>query len=510
MKKAIPVLLMMVMLVGVVLAGCGDNSPSSSGKPSGQAERGDSSKDSNASKEPVEITVMLSGPGVPDLDKNPIWQQLSNDLNMDMELNVIASEYDQQLNVKMAGGTPPDLFNIGKVPLTEMGRQGLLLDLEPYLDDMPNVKALYDENLLNKGRVDGTLYALPKRADIPMDSLWIRKDWLERLDLEMPTNLETFKEVALAFTNEDPDGNGKADTYGITGTALYTFAPIFGAYGTGGPGSYAIKGGELVYTTEDPAFREALSYIADLIAAGVVDPEIMANKGTDDQQKAFQGKAGILFRGWGELVKDSYVEQYKSINPDAEWVQVGALEGPGDNYMSVWDLGRTPNRLAIPKSLEKSPEKLEQVLELLNYVTGDGKGQNIVNYGIEGTHYKVENGEVVPLPAMSDLDYSWQMQLTARDELAYLSVKFANQKPYIAFAQEQPRLEVYDSFIPVPQGVVADDKTTYETEEITKFIYGRRPLGDYDQFIETLYKQFQLQLYLDSAEDTLTELGYLQ
>ena len=43
----------------------------------------------------------------------------------------------------------------------------------------------------------------------------VRKDWLANVGLELPKTTEDLYEVAKAFTEDDPDGNGADDTYGI-------------------------------------------------------------------------------------------------------------------------------------------------------------------------------------------------------------------------------------------------------------------------------------------------------
>ena len=61
-----------------------------------------------------------------------------------------------------------------------------------------------------------------------------------------------------------------------------------------------------------------------------------------------------------------------------------------------------------------------------------------------------------------------------------------------------------------PDGVNAGDKSAYESEEITKFIYGKRPLSEFDDFVKTLYDTYQLQLYIDSVEANLKEAGLIK
>ncbi|WP_167859608.1 extracellular solute-binding protein [Paenibacillus cymbidii] len=509
MKRWVAAIMIGTFGMGAVLSGCGgdsgskDKTATSASPGAAQAAKSPEPK----AKEPVKFSVFVGGSGLPTPDKDPILQQLNKDLNMDMEFTAAPSDYAQQLNVKIAGGTPPDVFILTRDPMKTYSQQGVLLELGPYLDKMPNIKQTYTDAMLNMGRVDGKLFAIPARPDVPGQTFWIRNDWLANVGLKSPATTAEFKQMLIAFTDKDPDGNGKKDTYGLTGNGLGAFSGLFSAFGTADPGQYMIVDNKVVYSTTAPQMKEALAFIAELVALKVVDPEIMANQGTKDREKAIKGQAGALYRHWGDMGKTAQVEEYKSINPKAEWVQLDALTGPGGKLQGIWDKGQTPGRVALSKSLEKNPDKLNKVLEYLNYITDPGKGQTLVNYGIEGTNYKVENGKIVVTNAAN---YSILHQLTRRNEQEYLSTKFPAESPLIKFAVNQPRISVYKEFVSPPSGVVVEDKTRYETEELTKFIYGTRPLSQFDDFVKTLNDTYKLPLYLQQAEKDLKAAGVLK
>ncbi|TBL78675.1 extracellular solute-binding protein [Paenibacillus thalictri] len=467
-----------------------------------------------SAKGPVKVSVFVSGSGVPTPDKDPILQELNKALNMDLEFNVATSDYAQQLNVKIAGGTPPDIFEVTKVQLEELAKQGLLLDLAPYIEKMPNVKKTYTAEDLTKGKVGGKQYSLLKRGLQQQNALWVRKDWMDKLGLKEPKTLDELKQLLVAFTEQDPDGNGKKDTYGLTGvgdfTSINAFSPIFAAFGVPIPGNFTIDTGKVTYSTTDPRTTEAIKYISELIKLGVVDPELMANKGLKDQQKAFQGLAGAIYRAWGELAKDNYVADYKKINPNADWQPIGALTGPGGTFGGFYDEGNVFGRIALPKSLEKKPEVLNKVLEYLDYITEPGKGQTLVNFGVEGKHYEMANGQMKLLPAISETAYAFQVQLTGRTEGPYLKTKFPNQAKYIDFTYNLPMVKTYTGLVSNPAGVVVDDKNRFEQEEVIKFMYGKRPISEYGQFIDTLNKTYQLPLYMQEADKALKSLGYIK
>ncbi|MEK3780727.1 extracellular solute-binding protein [Paenibacillus sp. FSL R5-0810] len=491
-----------LLLAGAVAAGCAKS----------DTEGGTSASGGEAAGKRIQLEIMESASGLPSPDKDFVKQELDKALNADIVLSAYGSpdDYQNQLNVRMASGNLPDLFGVNKAQMQQYQSQQLLLDLTPYLDDeLKQVKDFIGgEEAVKKAMVDGKVYAIPKAPGIPSMTMWIRKDWLDALKLEVPQTLEEFKAVAKAFAEQDPDGNGAKDTVGLTGGSLSTFAPLYGAFGTVNPGEFFVKDGKVVNSLYDPAMRDALAYFKSLIDEGAVDPEIMANTGMQHQEKAIKGQAGIIFIDWANIAKNEYVEQIKTVNPKAEWIQLASPKGPGGQYENAWAVGNANSMFAIPKSLENDKEKLQKVFELLNYVSGD-EGSRLVQFGIEGKHYNVENGKVVATELMAkEAGYTWLYQFTGRPEKEYLKVKFAEQTEYIDFASSQPRLETLNGFVNYPEGFNVADANRYLEEEFTKFVYGKRPLTEYDDFLKTIGTTMNYDRYVESAIQQLNALGY--
>jgi len=473
---------------GILLSGCGKSETKAN-----NADQKASTAESK-SKGPVKIVGFVEGSGMPaSKDQDVILKALNEKLGIDLEFNVVQSEYPNQLNVRIAGGNPPDFFSLNKEQMYTFARQGTLLELKSYIDKMPNVKKVFTDGEYKKGTVDGKLVALAKRPYIKLDSQWVRQDWLDKLGLKVPKTLDEFLAVSKAFAENDPDGNGKKDTYGYTGSNVAdvnnifgAFNVIYGAFGTTRNGQIYIKDNKLVYSTADPAFKDALAYINKLINTGSVDPEIVTNKNFADREKAFKGQAGMIHIAWTDFVKGQLADQMKAANPNAKWVQMEPLKGPGGQYAGDNDIGNAPGRYAIPKQLEKNSEKLEKVLKLFDYIS-DGEGHELVCYGLEGKHFKKENGKIIALPEMSEVAYSWNYQMTGRDDIPYYANKFPALESYVKFAAGLPRISTYNGFVSIPQGMNMQDLIKYEQEEVVKFMFGKRPLSEYDKFIEVLY-----------------------
>ncbi|PYI54035.1 extracellular solute-binding protein [Paenibacillus flagellatus] len=507
-EKRLTLAVSSVAIAAAVLAGCG----SDSGK--GQAaDPGGANPAPGASEpaKPVRLEVMQSASGLPSPDKDFVKQAIDKALNIDLAMTAYGSadDYQSQLNVRLSSGNLPDLFGVNKVQMQQYQKQNLLLDLTPYMDkELKAVKDFIGADTVKKGTVDGKVYAIPKAPGIPYSTYWIRKDWLEALKLKAPTTLEELMTVAKAFTENDPDGNGKKDTIGITGGSLSTFAPLYGAFGTANPGEFFVKDGKVINSLYDPAMKDALAYIKGLISAGVVDPEIMANTGLQHQEKAIKGQAGIIFIDWANIAKDQFVEQIKKVNPKAEWVQFSSPKGPGGQYDNSYDIGNAGAMFAIPKSLEKDKAKLQKIFDLLNYVSTK-EGSRLVQFGLEGKHYNVQGDKLVATELMGkEAGYTWLYQFTGRPEKEYLKVKFAGQADVIEFASSRPRLQVLNGFINLPDGYTPTDANRYLEEEFVKFVYNKRPLTEYDAFLKTMETTMNYKLYVDSAVKQLNALGY--
>ncbi|MDF2961404.1 MAG: transporter substrate-binding protein [Paenibacillus sp.] len=500
-KKSIAGFTCTVVLASTMLAACsGGAKPeaANAGKP-------------EANKGPVKINIALEGSGLPAPQDDAIKKELDKKLNTDITLTAVqgASDYLNQIKVRSAAGNMPDLMMVDLVTLNDFATKGLLLDLTPHMDTkLKQAKDFMGASLLKKGMVNGKNYAITRIADVPFSSFWIRQDWLNTLNLKMPTTLDELYTVAKAFTEKDPDGNGKKDTYGFTGTEFETFAPIFGAHGVGVPGKgmFYLKDGKIVNTYYDPNTKGALEYIQKLVSENLVDPQFMTNKGTMARDQMIQGKAGILFSGWTDIGKQEYLQQLKTVNAKAELVQMAPPKGPAGQYDTAFDAEKPSRLFVIPKSVEKNPEKLEKIFELLNYVSGK-EGNRLVMYGIEGKHYNVKGDKIELTELMAkEGNYFNFYQITGRPNEEYLTTKFPQETAFIKFALSLPRLNSIDSAIIPPAGYNAADADRYAKEELTKFIYNKRPLAEYPAFLKTMEDTFKYKMLLDEAQKRAKEL----
>ena len=459
-----------------------------------------------------EIEVLEScGVVLPSAENDTILQALESALGIELVMNTANSgdDYRNMLNVRIAGNDLPDVMWIQtRSDLVTYVNEGVLLDLTPYLERLTEVTDFLGEENMMAGYVDGRLYAIAKAPNIPYFTYWIRKDWLENLNLDMPTTVEEFEAVLEAFVNDDPDGNGIADTQGVTSPngGWAAMQAIFGGYGIGVPNEIYMKNGALINSLYEEAMPQALADCRRWIEKGLVDTEAFTvTDGNLLREKCFQGGVGVLYDGWVTL--NSYRDAIAAVNPEAQWVQVGPLQGSVaalDGSHAYY----TSGLLAFSADLQNDPEKLENIIRLFNFVSSE-EGNRIVSYGIEGRHYNIADGKIVATDLMaSEGGYFWAYQFTGRPETEYLSVKFPLMQEAIENAAQRERIQSLGAFVVTPSNVNMTDINRFVEQETVKFAFGQRDLVEYSAFLEELDGEFQYQVYLEDAAAQLNAMGF--
>ena len=456
------------------------------------------------------ITVFREGQGMPDPEDDAILPGIKKAMGCDVEWTVVSAEYATQLNVRLAGDNIPNLFQVDYNMAPTYIRQGLLLNIEPYLDKMPNFVANYSESALENCYMNGGMYLIAARPYIAYADYSIRQDWLDNLGLKMPQTLDELYDVLYAFTYTDPDGNQKDDTYGLTGRGLSAFNIVFRAFGTTQPGSFLIENGSVVYSSTDPDMKSAIEFIQKLIDAGVVDPEVITNQSMEHRDKAISGYAGVLACTFWDIFKQTYMDQALAICPTAHWELLPGVEGPGGRWDVQYDSTNAPSYFGVDAELENDPEQLDKVLRLLDFLCTPETGHRLTLFGQEGVHYELDaEGNVVPLEKLSEITYSFNYTICGRDDLPYLKTKFGYLSRQIEQCGAMKCLPIYNSKTKVPDEVNLSDIETYADEEITRFIYGERSLDEWDAYVETMNNVYGLSVYMESARNDLIRAGLI-
>lgn len=311
----------------LVLAACSNTTNNTPAAPEKSAESSEPADPFGRYEEPVQISISIEidptdnelPPGDTPLD-NQYTRQIKEALNVDVDHQFAASGQNlrQRISLAIASNDLPDAMVVNAVELRQLVEADQIADLTEVYEQYasPDIKTIIENTngaALDAVTFDGKMMALPgvqANAD-GIHLLWIRQDWLDKLNLEPPTTMAELEEVARAFVEKDPDGNGQRDTIGITGPEsggklyanflesknnLYGFDAIFSAHDSF-PG-YWLEGddGSPVYGSILPETREALASLRDLYSKGLIDPEMGVRNKADEPIIA--GKSGMFFAPW--------------------------------------------------------------------------------------------------------------------------------------------------------------------------------------------------------------------
>lgn len=358
---------------------------SNSEKTSNEGEKGDL-------KNSITIMTTAYSPEPPGKD-SPVLKELEKFTDTDIKVNwVLDSAYQDKLNITLASGDLPHIMMMpAKIPsFISAVNDGAFWEIGPYLKDYPNLSQA-NEITLNNSSIGGKIYGIYRARPLGRNGVTIRKDWLKNVGLETPKTIDDFYNVLKAFTTDDPDGDGKDDTYGMV---ISKHAGPWDIMQTwfGAPNKWGEDAnGDLQpdFTTDE--YMEALKFFKKLYDEGLINEDFAVMDPLKWGDPLINSEAGVIV----DVVDRAHRAEEDLLleNPDLkEPIDVfGAVEGPNGLY-NLPTSGYS-GMLAIPKSSVKTEEDLKRVLEFIDKLSEE-KAQVLSFNGIEGRHYELTDGKL--------------------------------------------------------------------------------------------------------------------
>lgn len=340
------------------------------------------------------------------------YKIIKDKLKINLKLTALpSSESDQDTKINAAGAANalPDIFMVSNNVYPTLVKNKLLAPVDTMYKMMPNRTAkLYDAASRAFTTVNKHSYALAQPGSIVRnEGVLIRQDWLDKLGLKVPVTTEEYFNVMKAFTEKDPDGNGKNDTYGYgaflelsaTNEGLgKRFDPIFGAFGVAGTWNLtSAKTAGL--NILKPEYYDAMVYVKRMVDAGVVDPNYLAYKKDDFRAAWKQGRFGIMREQNAAYASQANYTPFDRNFPDGSWVVVEPPMGP-KGQKSAGTYAQAYRMYAVSAKAAKA-DKMETIAKLLEWMSSD-EGYYLLGWGVEGVNYVFDKDGVPTAEGLKD------------------------------------------------------------------------------------------------------------
>ena len=430
------------------------------------------------------------------------YEEMTN-IHLDYQ-EVPADGFSENKQLLFASNELPDIFLRASLNANEVSMYGVGSGQLMILDDLiaeyaPNLTKIFEENPSMKQAcmaADGHIYTIPfidMSATGKMDfKQWINTKWLENLNLEIPTTLDEFKEVLIAFRDQDPNGNGENDEIpmGIREpSSVYALGGSFGLQHQMRD-TYNIDDGKIHNWLCDDEFKNYLIWLNDLYSEKLLWQDYYKN----DRPVWRANLSGELFGAMYMPYSDVFLnceEDYSGYEP---------LIGPtGEKFWADGKSGVETGTFALSNTCSNP----EAAIRWVDYFFSE-EGGLFFAFGEEGTHYTF-NEEGIPV-FNDEILNAEEGFMTALGKInmvpggGFPCLRTDETSGVVASERTQEASKILEPYLPnvyydkpavsteTMDRVVAieQDLNTYRDEAVTKFIIGEWDFDMWDEYCATL------------------------
>lgn len=336
---------------------------------------------------PTELTIFFTGAPDANLEELPVWQEIAERTNVSLKTvnSKSISDVVTAFNTLMASGELPDIvvYGDGKASFSKFSMEGAFEPLEELIENHTTyLKAEFEKNDVRNFATasDGHIYYIPgmNPADCVARGWLVRQDWIDKLEIKSPENVDEFYDMLVAFRDKDPNGNGQKDE-----------VPYFSRFGDVSDLAYLWdatlewgidENGKVFYGPAQEEYKTAYSNIAKWYAEGLIDKEIYT-RGAKSRDKLLGDNVGGATHDWfGSTAQ--FNDMLKETVPG---MNIQAIAPPNGKEYTVRE-----EVLIQGAAISASSNKKEVAIRFLDYLFSE-EGSRFMNFGIEDNHYDMKD-----------------------------------------------------------------------------------------------------------------------
>jgi len=314
---------------------------------------------------------------------------------------------DEALTEMLLTRNIPDLIFEHNSRIEPHIAEGLFKDISDLIFAYaPNIVRYF--NLIPATRVastyhDGGIYLL-RAALIGADSLnpqpsvmpFIRHDWLEELDLPVPTTLEELRETLEAFRDANIGDPGSQTIPFFS--RLGDIRPLLQLFGVQGDwnGWFVDENGVVGHGMLSEEYRDGLIELAQWYADGLIDPEIFTRGGLARQELIGNDQGGMTIDWPGSTGALNYNDAIREQVPTLDWRYMRMPTTAQGNLHAYWGRGSV-SAFSWGVSSAVDRERAIEIVRFMDFWFSE-PGALLVTYGVEGYSFEFVNGVPQFLP----------------------------------------------------------------------------------------------------------------
>lgn len=529
MKKRWLSLALTTVTVLTSVAGCGGGGTQDTQAPTTVAASQDEQKETAAAEEkefsyPMEAGNKLTywaelqgtvSPNFANLGDTPFAKTWMEATGVDIEfMHPPAGQAKEQFSLIMADGNFPDMMEHDWLNSYPGGpdkaiEDGIIISLNDIFEQYcPNITKYLAENpnIDKMIKTDaGNYYVFPCiRGDERLCNtigIMMRKDWLDELNMEVPTTIDEWHTVLTAFKNkigspapycpESNDGFKDNDPFAYAYNTSRTF--------------YLDDEGIIQFGAVEENYKEYLQTMFEWYAEGLIDPDLATLSRDQVNAKMTNGTAGASV-GFAGSRMGAYINAGVTSDPDYMLV---AAPYPTLEKGAAPEFGQIDNQFTGGASvaISTSCKDVERAARLLDYAYGE-EGHMLFNFGVEGKSYTMESGEPIYTDWILENPDGWPISQAMSayirgnyngpfvQDLRYLAQYYtidAQKESTNIWGATNAKKHKVPPITPTSDeskeySTIMNEIITYRDEMALKFIFGTESLDNFDEYVQNIEK----------------------
>ena len=427
-----------------------------------------------------------------------------------------AGQSTEAFNILIASGDYPDIIeytwtNYPGGPVAAIDNNVVIELNDAFKDFSPNITSLLNENpdIGNLIRTDaGQYYCYPflrgtSNEDNPLlfsEGFVIRKDWLDKVGLEVPETVEEWYTALIAFRDElnveiPFTVRGKDDHL------TRVLAPGFDSWH-----EFVVEDGVVKNPIVDDSRLAYLTEAKKWYDEGILDSEFLAVDKKTQASKMLNEQAGATWAPGGSGI-GTWLPALREADPNVDFSSAPPMypeKGRVSKYSKINQL------YGSGAAISTGCKNIEAAAKLLDYSYGE-EGHLLSNFGIEGLTYEMVNGyptytdEIMNNP--DGLNVMQAMSKYIRGHISGPLVQdYRELEQYYELPQLQEALQLWTKTDTGKYLMPPVSPTSEESEELaqimnnvnifrremeSKFITGVEPLSKFGEYAEQM-KAFKI------------------